>query len=93
MKALVIDEADDTKIKTWLNWMRRLIDGCPVEDNGKRPTGGPQATVIKGELPTMAEIQKLPGRIRVGQDDSNPNAIHYFEEKDKWIERKNQQYA
>jgi hypothetical protein len=43
-----------------------MVDGSPPEydrrDKTRQVDGGPTAMVLKGVLPTLAEIAKLPGR-------------------------------
>jgi hypothetical protein len=64
-EAKVIENARDTQIKSWLWWMRRLVDGTPAKMdkyNRRILEGGPQANVISGTLPTRNEIIALPGK-------------------------------
>lgn len=51
------EDCDDNQVKTWLWWMRRLVD------SGK-------ARVRTGELPTGDEILSMPGIARIGQFNS-----------------------
>jgi hypothetical protein len=50
-----------TLIKSWLYWMRRLVD----EGKGH---------VVEGKLPTLAEIAELPGKTRCQNYDSGGRA-------------------
>lgn len=58
-------DADD--LKTWLYGMRRRVDAG-------------QARVTVGTLPTLAEIDKLPGRTRVEMYNSSSRACKWREE-------------
>lgn len=58
-------DADD--LKTWLYGMRRRVD------NG-------QAKVTVGTLPTMDEIERLPGRVRIEMYNSSSRACKWREE-------------
>jgi hypothetical protein len=56
----------DTKLKTWLYWMKRLVDGG-------------QASVYRGVLPTMDEILAMPGNLEVNQFDQGGEAKKVLE--------------
>jgi hypothetical protein len=88
----LIDEATDVQIRTWLYWMRRLVDGRPLDEaeiEGKRrPTmivNGkvPQAVVVSGTLPTIEEIRRSGGDVRVGFFDSSVRGIKTLEQMEK----------
>ena len=59
----------ETGVKTWLYWMRRLMDGAPVQTNRftGRTSGGPFAVEYEGRVPTLEEIEKMPGKIEKSQ--------------------------
>lgn len=63
---------NETQVKTWLWAMRQLVDGAPIDyDQDNQPVGGgPQARVVSGTLPTAEEIERLPGKTQIGQQDS-----------------------
>jgi hypothetical protein len=69
------ENASDSLVKEWLYWMRRLVNGAPVEleiGTGMRKSGGPQAKVLPGtQLPSLNEIYALSGGLSVGRFDSN----------------------
>lgn len=46
-------------VKTWLYWFRRWLDAGQVK-------------IVRGRVPTMAEIEMLPGRVEYNLMDSNP---------------------
>lgn len=58
-------DADD--LKTWLYGMRRRVDAG-------------QARVTLGTLPTIAEIERLPGRVRIEMYNSSSRACKWREE-------------
>jgi hypothetical protein len=64
-------DADD--LKTWLYGMRRRVDNN-------------EARVIVGTLPTMEEIEKLPGRTRIEMYNSSSRACKWREEFDKFTD-------
>lgn len=66
-------EMDADDVKTWLYGMRRRYD------DGK-------CRVITGELPTMATIQAMPGRIRIEMFNNSARACRWMEEFNKYID-------
>lgn len=70
----VKEKMTDTDIKTWLYHMRRLVDGTPPVDDPVtgRTTGGPQAHLVEGTLPSYEEIEALPGK--TGQEFYNSSS-------------------
>lgn len=73
----VENDLNDTRLKTNLYWMRRLVD------NG-------QARVVKGELPAMDDIETLPGYTRAEAWNSSARARKYREEDDAEVAGRNQ---
>jgi hypothetical protein len=70
-----VKDMTDTDIKTWLYWMRRLVDGTPVlTDEHHQKSGGPCARVVSGHMPDLDDILKMPGKIR--QEFFNSRAGH-----------------
>jgi len=49
-------DMDDDALKTWAYWARRFLDAS-------------HAVVRKGSVPTMAEIDALPGKVLRGNDN------------------------
>jgi hypothetical protein len=76
------ENLNDTKIKTRLYWMRRLVNGTPINRLVRPPRGGPQAILVgSGALPTLPEIAKLPGRTQIGfYNDMNHHPIRFLED-------------
>jgi hypothetical protein len=66
-RELVVSDLDDTDVKTWLYWMRRLADNK-------------QARVVSGVLPTMEEIRRLPGKRRMEAFNTSSRACKFEEE-------------
>lgn len=86
----VYREAGKTQIKTWLYWMHRLVSGTPYDEENpnRRPRrGGPQARLIQGTMPSLMDLLRLPGRIRIGNFDSVGPAIKFLEDAPKMDER------
>ncbi|HJT78076.1 MAG TPA: hypothetical protein VJ739_12805, partial [Gemmataceae bacterium] len=75
---LVRENATDSQVKLWLWHMHVLCVGSPRDQKAR--TGGPQARVAEGQLPRPAEIEALPGRIRVGLYDSSHKARNRYRE-------------
>ncbi len=65
-------DADD--LKTWLYGMRRRV-------NNK------EATVIVGTLPSLDEIDKLPGRVRIEMYNSSSRACKWREEFNEFTDK------
>lgn len=79
----VYQDCDDTTLKTWLYWARRLVNGTPRQRNDEEDMdgyGGPQAKVIEGLLPTLREIERLAGKTTVSQFDSALNGGRFRED-------------
>ena len=51
----------------WLYWFRRLVDSR-------------SAIVIRGTVPEMHEIERLPGKIAIGPWDSNSRTPKFLED-------------
>ncbi len=73
VKEVVKQDMDSDDLKTWLYWMRRFVD------NGK-------ARVITGDLPTIRDIQALPGRTRMSMYDNSSRACRWQEEYDTFTD-------
>jgi hypothetical protein len=69
-KDVVQEGLSDGEIKSWLYWMRRLVD------NG-------QAVVIKGELPDLKAIRALPGKIAIENYNSSSRAVKFLEDAER----------
>jgi len=79
-KTVIIENASDTQIKTWLFWMRRLVEGAPVVQERRGTSGGPQAKIVSGKLPSYEEIAALPGKTRIEFHNSSHRAVKFLEE-------------
>lgn len=54
----VRDKMSDNDVKTWCYWVWRMVDAG-------------DAKVVKGSLPSVADIEALPGKIRVGHQNQD----------------------
>lgn len=61
------ESMDNDDLKTWLYGMRRRVDAG-------------QARVTAGNLPTLAELDKMPGRVRIEMYNSSSRACKWREE-------------
>ena len=68
---------NETKLKTHLFWIRRLVDAG-------------SARVVQGELPDMETIEALPGMTRAEAWNSSARARKYREEDDSEVADRNQ---
>lgn len=71
----VVRKIDDGIIKTWLYWMRRLVDNN-------------LAKVVSGVLPTLDEIATLPGKTRISQFNSDTKRrmhVEDFDAQGDWV--------
>lgn len=68
---------NETRLKTNLYWMRRLVDSG-------------SARIISGELPTLEQIETLPGMTRAEAWNSSARARKYREEPDEDVASRNQ---
>jgi hypothetical protein len=68
---------NDTRLKTNLYWMRRLVDSG-------------SARIVSGELPTLEQIETLPGMTRAEVWNSSARARKYREEPDEDVASRNQ---
>jgi hypothetical protein len=80
-----VKDATDTRIKSWLYWMRRLLDGSPVQRNPRTKkylSGGTEAVVLddSAPFPTMDEIAALPGKTRRDLNATNKMSVRYLED-------------
>jgi hypothetical protein len=62
-----------SEVKSWLYWMRRLVDGK-------------SAKVLSGRLPTMEEIEALPGKTRIENWNSSSRATKFREDAQAQLE-------
>lgn len=81
VKTTVVENADNSAVKTWLYYMRRFVNGCPIDETQRRRSGGPQAFVVRGTLPSLEEIAKLPGKTRIEFGNQSPLAVRYLEDR------------
>lgn len=74
MEKIAYEDMSDTAIKTWLYYMRRMVDGSKT--NGVQWT---DAKIVAGSLPTMAEIKALPGMIEMEHFNASAIKCRYKE--------------
>jgi hypothetical protein len=72
-KDVTEEGCNDTRLKTALWWMRRFVDNK-------------QARVVSGNLPTLAVIEELPGRINAEMWNSSARARKYREDEPEYTE-------
>lgn len=60
---VVVGAMTDDELKNWCYWVRRFLDNR-------------QVTVLRGQVPSMAEIDKFPGKLFRDAFDHGPNAKH-----------------
>lgn len=68
---------NETRLKTNLYWMRRLVDSG-------------SARIVSGDLPTLEQIEVLPGMTRAEAWNSSARARKYREEPDEDVASRNQ---
>lgn len=76
------EDSSETEIKTWLWWARRLVEGVPLSEDELTATvrGGPQARVIEGSLPSLAQIERLPGKVQMEHHNSSSKKRRHRED-------------
>lgn len=67
-------EMDADDLKTWLYGMSRAVEGK-------------KAKVTKGSLPTLAEVETLPGRTRMEYFNNSYRACRFKEEFSQWLDK------
>lgn len=72
---------DDT-VKTWLYWIRRMLDRKATRNERGNPLSGPLVSMVQGSMavPTLEKIMAMPGRIRIGQFSSGPKRTYKGED-------------
>jgi len=68
---------NETRLKTNLYWMRRLVESG-------------SARIVSGELPTLEQIETMPGMTRAEAWNSSARARKYREEPDEDVASRNQ---
>lgn len=68
MKDRTIKDMTPDDIKTWLFWMARTVEAG-------------QARVVKGTLPSLAEIADLPGKTRIEQFNQSARKRKFLEDE------------
>jgi hypothetical protein len=71
------DNLNETKLKTNLYWMRRMVDSL-------------QARIVSGDLPGLETIYDMPGFTRTEAWNSSARARKYREEPDDEVSGRNQ---
>ena len=71
------EDCSDTKIKSWLFHVRRMLDNK-------------QCRIISGAMPSMDKIVELPGYTMTEMWDSSSRSRKYREEDDKEVAARNQ---
>lgn len=67
------DRLDDDDIKTWYYWARRKVDAG-------------QATIVRGELPDIDDVERMAGRVRIETFNSSARACKWKEDFDRYID-------
>lgn len=80
-KDKVYNKATPTQVKTWLYWMRRMVDGAPEEFVKGRRVAGPYAKVVVGKLPELEDIAALPGKTAVENYNASARATKFIEDR------------
>ena len=68
-KPVEYKDLDETDIKSWLYWMRRMVDNK-------------DARIVTGTLPTLPEIARLAGKTQMEAWNSSARACKFREESD-----------